>query len=592
MDSAFRDNIQAWLGLQTSMVTGVTRAAILLGDAGAHPGKPTAVWPEQSVMSKTMSAVAQQAVQRRLMVVNSMAMAVGSDVGPACDIMAFPLIFEGRPIGSLCFEMTARTEAKQRTAMQVFTWGMVWLEMLVRQMDQSAAHRLGVVIEIVAKAVAHDRFGASSISVANELVRQLSCERVSVGFRDGREMRIAAISNTAHLEEKTSLVRGLAAAMNEAVDQDRLVAFPVTEGSQVLTQAHEQLKTRFGSRVICTVPLAHDGEAFGAITLERSDDLPFDADTLSLCETIASMAGPILRTKRLEQLSWSGRVQNALRTHLGKLFGQGHLTLKVGALAAACLLLFLVIAKGEYRINADAKLEGTIQRVVIAPFDGYVAEAAARHGDIVKEGQLLARLDDRDLKLEYAKWSSERAKIVKEQRQALAEHEHAELSILQAQLDQADASLALAEEKLARTRLSAPLDGIVVSGDLSQSLGAPLERGDVLFEVAPLEGYRILLEVDEREITQVQPGQQGELALSGLPHQLHAFTVERILPVSTAAEGQNFFRVEAALYENATLLRPGMAGVGKIDAGERRLIWIWGHELTDWLRLSIWRWWG
>ena len=266
--------------------------------------------------------------------------------------------------------------------------------------------------------------------------------------------------------------------------------------------------------------------------------------------------------------------------------------MKVSAIAAAGLLAFLVFAKGEYSVDADAKLEGTIQRVVVAPFDGYIAEASARHGDIVKAGQLLARLDDRDLKLELAKWSGERAKIVKEQRQALAEHEHAELSILQAQLDQADASLSLAEEKLARTRLSAPLDGIVVSGDLSQSLGAPLERGEVLFEVAPLDGYRIMLEVDEREITQVHPGQQGELALSGLPHQLHAFTVERILPVSTAEDGQNFFRVEATLKENAGLLRPGMAGVGKIDAGERRLIWIWGHELTDWLRLTLWRWWG
>ena len=71
-----------------------------------------------------------------------------------------------------------------------------------------------------------------------------------------------------------------------------------------------------------------------------------------------------------------------------------------------------------------------------------------------------------------------------------------------------------------------------------------------------------------------------------------SFTVERILPVSSAEDGRNFFRVEAALRENDGLLRPGMAGVGKIDAGERRLIWIWGHELTDWLRLMLWSWWG
>jgi hypothetical protein len=35
-----------------------------------------------------------------------------------------------------------------------------------------------------------------------------------------------------------------------------------------------------------------------------------------------------------------------------------------------------------------------------------------------------------------------------------------------------------------------------------------------------------------------------------------------------------------------------MLGVGKIDAGEHRLIWIWTHQLIDWLRLSLWSWWG
>ena len=33
-----------------------------------------------------------------------------------------------------------------------------------------------------------------------------------------------------------------------------------------------------------------------------------------------------------------------------------------------------------------------------------------------------------------------------------------------------------------------------------------------------------------------------------------------------------------------------MEGLGKVAIGERKLIWIWGHTLFDWLRLSIWKW--
>jgi hypothetical protein len=33
-----------------------------------------------------------------------------------------------------------------------------------------------------------------------------------------------------------------------------------------------------------------------------------------------------------------------------------------------------------------------------------------------------------------------------------------------------------------------------------------------------------------------------------------------------------------------------MEGVGKIVADQRRLLWIWTHEATDWLRLALWNW--
>jgi multidrug resistance efflux pump len=429
--------------------------------------------------------------------------------------------------------------------------------------------------------------------VVNELARQLNCERVTIGFRDGQEMQVTAMSNTASLEERANLVRAVAAAMNEAFDQDKLVVLPATDNDQgVLIRAHEQLRAQFGADAICTMPFSHNGEVLGALTFERSRKRPFDTQTLTLAETVAAVVGPILQIKRDAHLPGHVRLRNAWRRQLAKLTGRGHLSLKTGVVAVAGLLLLLFFARGDFRIDAEAKLEGTVQRVVVAPFDGYISEAPARAGDIVERDQLLARLEDRDLKLEHAKWSGERAQLLKSQREALAKHERAEISILHARREQAEAELALAEEKLARTQLKAPLAGIVVSGDLSQSLGAPIERGEVLFEVAPLDAYRIMLEIDERDIAHVQPGQRGELALSGLPHQRHAFSVERILPVSTARDGGNYFRVEARLADPADSLRPGMAGVGKIDAGERRLIWIWTHGLTDWLRLAFWKWLG
>jgi multidrug resistance efflux pump len=192
--------------------------------------------------------------------------------------------------------------------------------------------------------------------------------------------------------------------------------------------------------------------------------------------------------------------------------------------------------------------------------------------------------------LDRVRWASEREQAERKYREALAKRDRAASRILAAQLTQAEAQLALAEEKLARTRLVAPFDGIVVSGDLSQLLGAPVEQGKVLFELAPLDAYRVILKVDERDIAYVAAGEHGELALTGLSGITLPFTVKTVTSVSTPQEGRNFFRVEAQLEQTSPALRPGMEGVGKIHSGERRLLWIWTRGFLDWARISLWTW--
>jgi multidrug resistance efflux pump len=228
--------------------------------------------------------------------------------------------------------------------------------------------------------------------------------------------------------------------------------------------------------------------------------------------------------------------------------------------------------------------------VAVAPFDGYVRDAPARAGDLVRGGQLLVALDDRDLRLERARWSAQREQLVKQQHQALAARNAAQIAISAAQIDQAGAQLALIDEQLTKSRVVAGVDGVVVSGDLSQALGAPVEKGQVLFQVAPLDAFRVVLQVDERDVSDVAVGQRGTLRLAAAPDTSLAFTVGKITPVSTAREGRNYFRVEAKLERTPERLQPGMEGIGKISVDERRLVWIWLRSLVDWARLALWTW--
>jgi RND family efflux transporter MFP subunit len=379
--------------------------------------------------------------------------------------------------------------------------------------------------------------------------------------------------------------------MDEACDQDAMLVYPPPNGWALrVLRDHEALARRDELAVVCSVPLGAEGSVEGAVTFEWRRTAP-DAATFRMCEDVVSLLGPMLLLRRDADASLVERIRRVLQRRVAELLGPGHAALKLAIGTFVAVTLLLAIVPGDFRVTADATLEGRVQRAIVAGIEGFVAQVDVRPGDLVEQGQLLARLDDRDLLVERRKWQAQREQLRSEHREALADHDRAKVGILAARAGQAQAQLDLVEAQLARTRLIAPFDGVVVRGDLSQSLGAPVEKGDVLFEIAPLDGYRIVLEVDERDIGHVEPGQRGELALSALPGEPRPLRVERVTPVSSAEGSHNVFRVEAALEQGGDGLRPGMAGVAKVRVGRRRLLWIWGHELLDWLRLLLWSWW-
>ena len=103
---------------------------------------------------------------------------------------------------------------------------------------------------------------------------------------------------------------------------------------------------------------------------------------------------------------------------------------------------------------------------------------------------------------------------------------------------------------LARSQVKVPFDSVVVSGDLSQSVGRPVSRGDALFEIAPLDRYRVTLAVPEADIRLVKLDQKGELLLSAFPDDTFSFAVTSITPISHPSDGVNGFEVIGSLIDS------------------------------------------
>jgi RND family efflux transporter MFP subunit len=327
----------------------------------------------------------------------------------------------------------------------------------------------------------------------------------------------------------------------------------------------------------------------GALLLEREADKPFTADTVAQCEQVALLLGPVLETRRRDERPLAAKILESVRSGFSRLFGPGHLLLKMAVGLSVAVMLWFSLANGTFRVSCDAVIEAGVSQIIAAPQQGFIDRADVRAGDLVRKGDRLATLDDRDLQLELRKWQSRTAQLLKEYRQAMARFDRAEIAILKAKRDQAEAQLHLVEQQLARTTLEAPFDGMVIKGDLSQSLGSPVAAGQVLFELAPIDEYRVALKVDERDIGLIAAGQRGRLKLSGIPDLTIDARIDRLTPVSTVEGGRNCFRAEAVMDQPSDLMRPGMEGVVKVEIGQRKLIWIWTRRWVDWMRLFFWK---
>lgn len=586
---------QIWLALQCNMIAGVSVGMVVLKQSADAAFMPVAFWPNAPTDRRHLAAVAERAhLEGRVVVLKREAPGLGAGLPQGRYHLAAPLQVDGRVRGIIALDIAPRPAPQVQAVLQHIQWGSAWLTPLLQQPESPQAAPLApghAALALLATLLEHSQAQAAATAFVTALTDRLGCDRVSLGLVHRGRVRLQAVSHSAHFGTRTNLTRALEAAMDEALDQAAPVTYPAAPDAPFrITRDHEALVRHHGAGTVCSIPVPQADRLLGVLTLERPTEQPFTPAEIALCEAVAALAGPILDTQRREDRWLVAKVAEAAHTQLGRLCGPRYVGRKLVLLALLALGTFLATFQAEYRIAATTVLEPEVRRAIPAPFDGYIAEAPRRAGDLVRAGEVLATLDDRDLKLERLKWRGQREQYAKQQQQALAQRNAALVQISTAQIAQAEAELARVEDHLERVQLRAPFESLIVAGDYTQSIGAPVERGKVLFEVAPIEAYRVVLEVDERDIAAVAAGQAGHLMLSAFPNEPLSLTVTTLTPVSTARAERNYFRVEARLDHTPARLRPGMEGIGKIAIQRRLLLWLWTHQAVEWLRLQLWSW--
>lgn len=584
------------------------RRVLLLGGAVGQPWQALAQWPAKARVNEGDAQAVEQAVESLL--TDKPQLAMTSEQGcvmsmrlpqaPAAADQVLALVL-------LCDQpMTDEAQGWLSCASLAAALPAWWARqslLLASARDQAAAQaqptqaeplavaraqRLHGLLLLAARLWGHDRFLRQAFELCGDLAQQHSCDRVSLGWRDGPYIRLQAISQIEKFDAKSSAVRALESAMEEAADQVGDLVYPLPEGIRQVERAHGNYARIQGTEHLLSVPLRQGEQVCGVITLERNSQAFTDDERWELGQLSQLVAHPMARLHERDRW-WGEFAWRAAQRKASELLGPRHSAWKLGLMGGLLLLLITVFTPWNYRVEAPLNLRSKDVLFMPAPFDGYLKEVHVEVGERVRAGQVLASLDTRDLALESSMAMADFMRFGREAEKAQAARQLADMQITLARQQQAAARLALVEHQLHQARVVAPNDGIVVEGDLKKNLGSPLRKGDLLLKLAQTEEIVVEIAIDEADVHEVRVGSRGEFALVGRPDQRFGMSLKRIDPASTLKDGRNVYLARAE-FDGAVpnWWRPGMGGTVRIDAGERSLLWVMTHRTVRFLRKVFW----
>lgn len=149
-----------------------------------------------------------------------------------------------------------------------------------------------------------------------------------------------------------------------------------------------------------------------------------------------------------------------------------------------------------------------------------------------------------------------------------AELREAELNLQQAQLD-----LEEAEAALAKARLRAPIDGVILTVDVE--VGQKATSGLAVLTMADLTDLELTVNVAEVDIGKVVEGQPAQITIDAIPGRVFSGQVSRIAPASDSESGVVNYAVTIQL-DNLDIegVRPGMTSVATISSGSAEPGWL------------------
>lgn len=316
---------------------------------------------------------------------------------------------------------------------------------------------------------------------------------------------------------------------------------------------------------IILVFLNDEGNIFGGLWIDR--DVAFHELDLAFLEDLGDSYAHILNQfEKLDKFS------------AGKAIGRRIFRLsRARAVQVAAVIFVVLCLPVRMSITAPAEIVAHDPWMVSVPFDGIIEDVVVSPGQIVKQGDVLARMDGTVLrnKSELATHQLATAEIAltKTERESFSDRAKlAELGILRAQSEQKAAEKKYADEMLEKIEIKAERDGVVIFSDANSLRGKPVQTGEQIMQLADPSDSELMIRVPVDSMIRIDETIPAKFFLNVNPLHFREANYRSIGYQATPdPDGLLTYKVRARFDAEGENPRIGWTGTGKVY-GDRSIM--------------------
>jgi RND family efflux transporter MFP subunit len=311
-----------------------------------------------------------------------------------------------------------------------------------------------------------------------------------------------------------------------------------------------------------------------------------------MIQVLASQATVALRNASLyKEVPFVGVLQPLLERKKKFLALEKHRRAAVAG-AAVAVVVFLLAVPLPLRVDGSAVVAPAHMARVGSEFEGVIREVNVREGDALKKGDVIASLEDWEYRSALAAAEAKYQTATAQMDRALANNDGAEAGVARAQADYWASEVARARERLDKTAIRSPIDGIVATPRIENLVGQKPKAGESFVDIVDNSQALVDVAVDGSDAGLLRAGESARLKFESFPERTFRGQVAVVSPQATFKDTDLVFFARVSVPNADAALRAGMQGRSKIVTAWRSAGVVMFRRPAMWIWSKLWSWFG